>query len=50
MAKAVKKKATTIDTKEFKSSKEASVIFHNIIKASVTVGLNTPKPKKKKSI
>ena len=37
MAKAVKKK----------SAKQASKAFYDIIKASVTVGVNAPKPKKK---
>lgn len=39
MAKAVKKK----------SPKEASKNFYDIIKASVTVGMNTPKPKTPKN-
>lgn len=44
MAKAVKKK---VDKEQLKSPKDASNIFHNIMKTSMTVGLNAPKPKEK---
>jgi hypothetical protein len=46
MAKASKNKDFTTDKSRLKSPKEASKNFYDIIKASVTVGLNTPKPKK----
>ena len=45
MAKSAKKKIPFTDIKELKSPKEASTIFHNIMKTSVTVGLSTPKHK-----
>lgn len=40
------KKIVFTDKKDLKSPKKASTIFHDIMKASMTVGLNTPKPKK----
>ena len=49
MVKSVKKKANPLAGEKLKSPKEASTIFHNIMKASVTVGFNTPKPKTKKA-